>query len=92
MSTPAYSTAMALLQLSLVAAYPIREMACLAQGDASPVGLGGYANHWTIVVVFCMSYAFLLALAQGEKFQPSFLHSYQTETATDSTKAIEQAK
>jgi hypothetical protein len=62
MSTSAYSTAMALLQFSLVAAYPVKETAHLARDDASPVVLGKHAVHRTIVVVVCMSYAVRLAL------------------------------
>jgi hypothetical protein len=63
----ATTTAMALLQFSsmFVAAYPVDKVLNVARDDAPTVALGEHANHRTIVVVFCMCYAFLLALAQG---------------------------
>jgi hypothetical protein len=64
---------MVLLQLSsmFVAAYPVEKVVNTARDDASAVVLGEHANHRTIVVVFCMCYAFLLALAQGMTSQSS---------------------
>lgn len=70
----ATTTAMAPLQLNsmLVAAYPVEKAVNIVRDDAPAVVLGEHANHRTIVVVFCMSYAFLLALAQGMS-SPSLL-------------------
>ena len=63
----AHLVAMPLLQFSVVNAYPVQNLTNLARNDMPPIVLGEHANHRTIVVVFCMSYAFLLALAQGKK-------------------------
>jgi uncharacterized membrane protein len=66
----ATNTAMALLQFSnmFVAAHPVEKVVHVTRDDAPVVVLGEHASHRTIVVVFCMSYAFLLALAQGTIF------------------------
>lgn len=84
----ATTTTMALLQLSgvFVAAYPVEKVVNVARGDA-PVILGEHANHRTIVVVFCMCYAFLLALAQGMIIPSSAAVTRVVKT----TQAIEQA-
>ncbi len=60
---------MALLQFKILfaSAYPVNEVARVGRHDATPIVLGEHADHRTIVVVFCMTYAFLLALAQGER-------------------------
>ena len=62
----ANTPAMALLQFSsmFAAAYPVEKVVNIVRDDTPAVVLGEHANHRTIVVVFCMSYAFLLALAQ----------------------------
>ncbi|KAF3032029.1 hypothetical protein E8E12_002261 [Didymella heteroderae] len=64
---PLSSTAMVFLQLNnmFVAAYPVEKVVNMARDDAPAVTLGEHADHRTIIVVLCMCYAFLLALAQG---------------------------
>lgn len=57
-----------LLQFSsmFAAAHPVEKVANAPRNDVPAVVLGEHPSHRTIVVVFCMSYAFLLALAQGK--------------------------
>ena len=63
----ATKTAMALLfSNAFAAAYPVDGIIKVARDDTPAVVLGEHASHRTIVVVFCMSYAFVLALAQGK--------------------------
>ncbi|KAF3002456.1 hypothetical protein E8E13_004931 [Curvularia kusanoi] len=58
---------MAFLQLGslLVAAYPTQEFTHMARDDTHPVSLDDPPSRRTIVVAFCIGFAFLLALAQG---------------------------
>ena len=70
LSISAINTAMVFLQLNnmFVAAYPVEKVVNMARDDAPAVTLGEHADHRTIIVVLCMCYAFLLALAQGMLF------------------------
>lgn len=63
----ATDTAIELLQLSgmFVAAYPVEKVMNIARDDAPAMVLGENVDHRTSVVVLCVCYAFLLALAQG---------------------------
>jgi hypothetical protein len=69
MRTPALYVTMASLQSSsfFVAAHPVGNVVQVSRDEAPSVVLGEHASHRTIVVVFCISYAFLLALTQGEQ-------------------------
>lgn len=67
---PLHKTTMAFLQASslLVAAYPVHDSAHIARSEAQPVSLDEAPGRRTIIVVFCIGYVFLLALAQGMIF------------------------
>ncbi|KAH7130560.1 hypothetical protein B0J11DRAFT_430209 [Dendryphion nanum] len=54
-----------LLGFSLVAARPLPYEGNVAREEPDEVGLGENPKHRTVVVVFCMVYTFVLALAQG---------------------------
>ncbi|KAJ4982938.1 hypothetical protein SVAN01_11570 [Stagonosporopsis vannaccii] len=57
----------AFLQLNalFVSAYPVTDVPHIPRDDTPPAVLGEHANNRTIVVVFCMTFSFLLAFAQG---------------------------
>lgn len=61
---------MTLLQFSsvLVAAHPVHDNGHMTRGDAQPVSLDEAPNRRTIVIVFCIGYVLLIALAQGTRF------------------------
>lgn len=63
----ANTTATVFLQLKsmFVTAYPVEHVVMMTRDDGPAVVLGEHADHRTIIVVFCISYSFLLALAQG---------------------------
>lgn len=56
------------LQLNLwfVDAHAIGKVAHTIRDEPPPAALGEHPDNRTVVVIFCMSYAFLLALAQGK--------------------------
>lgn len=66
---PIHKIATAMLQFSsvLVAAYPVQDTKVMTRNDAQPVNLDEAPGRRTIIVVFCIGYVFLLALAQGNR-------------------------
>jgi len=49
-----------------VSAYPATDLSHIPRDDTPPVVLGEHAGNRTMVVVFCMTFSFLLAFAQGK--------------------------
>lgn len=54
------------LNLPFVGALPIEKAVYTIRDELPPVVLGEHPRNRTIVVAFCIAYAFLLALAQGK--------------------------
>ena len=49
----------------LVAAYPMQNFTRMARRDTPTISMDEPSSRRTLIVIFCIAYGFLLALAQG---------------------------